>query len=162
MSQQRPLISNGCSIGLVASYVERIMSVYYTQDFHLHHVFRKSCDLFDLVPPHYNQQRLPLLEESYPAAGTLCFIHTSRWSLREKQLSRQKQSISAWSMFLVEICKQDNLIGQNGVYDIWSPGKIQKECIIYYWYVVDQPWHTFDVLLGFNHTIWSACPQISI
>lgn len=27
MSQQRPLISNGCSKGLAASYVERIMSV---------------------------------------------------------------------------------------------------------------------------------------
>ena len=97
-AQQRPLLSNGSSVGPAASYLQSVISVEFSKEEEL--MFILSEEL------HCTLQR------------ENCLIHTPRCSLRDKQLSRQKQSISAWSLFLVDICKQDNLIGQNGVYSI--------------------------------------------
>jgi hypothetical protein len=97
-AQQRPLLSNGSTVGPAASYLQSVISVEFSIQEEL--MFILSEEL------HCTLQR------------ENCFIHTPPCSLREKQLSRQKQSISAWSLFLVDICKQDILIGQNGVYSL--------------------------------------------
>jgi hypothetical protein len=92
-AQQRPLLSNGSTVGPAASYLQSVISVEFSIQEEL--MFILSEEL------HCTLQR------------ENCFIHTPPCSLREKQLSRQKQSISAWSLFLVDICKQDILIGQS-------------------------------------------------